>query len=197
MRHNIQLRVFAYLILLFFVALTVMAGPLEDGYRAFEAKDYKTAYRYWQPLAEQNNPDALFNLGLMAKNGWGMKKDYKQAMKWFKKAAYYGSADAAYNLGVMYISGETGFPSSKDAIYWWKQAAEQGHHESQYNYGVMLAYGKGIEKDVPAALKWWKLAAQQGDVNAINALVRVYEQGLLGQKKDPQKAAYWKQFAGK
>jgi len=175
----------------FILPLHSLAGPLEQGFRAYEQGDYHTAMQIWQPLAN-SNPDAAFNLGLLYKNGLGVKKAPREAMKWFKLAAQQGSADAAYNLGVLYISGEAGYPSKKDAVYWWKQAAEYGHHESQYNYGVMLAYGNGVKRNVTDALDWWKLSAQQGDENAIRALVQTYEQGLPGVAKDPKKAGYWK-----
>jgi TPR repeat protein len=180
---------------LFVVATSpVLANPLEQGKQAYSRGDYAQAKRYWLPLARQNNADAMFNLGILTKNGLGEKKDPKAAMLWFRKSAYYGNADAAYNLGVMYVSGEAGFPSKKDAIHWWKQAAEKGHHESQYNYAVMLALGSGVARDTQAAMDWWKLSAQQGDVNAINALVEVYELGRFEQPKNQQKAKYWKQF---
>lgn len=193
--NNTILKQLSLVALLFIMATPyLLAGPLEQGYQAYERADYALAKKYWLPLAKQNNPDALFNLGLLAKNGLGEKKDLKAAMLWFRKSAYYGSADAAYNLGVLYISGEAGFPSKKDAVDWWKQAAEQGHHESQYNYAVMLALGSGVEQDIEAAMDWWKLAAQQGDVNAINALIEVYEQGKFNQPRNKEKAAYWKEF---
>lgn len=172
----------------------VYADPLERGKQAYSRGDYVKAKKYWLPLARQKNADAMFNLGILAKNGLGEKKDPKTAMLWFRKSAYYGNADAAYNLGVMYVSGENGFPSKKDAVHWWKQAAEKGHHESQYNYAVMLALGSGVAKDTEAAMDWWKLSAQQGDVNAINALIEVYELGRFDQPKNPKKAKYWKQF---
>ncbi len=177
-----------------FLTLSVGAGALEEGYRAYEAGDYQTAMKYWLPLAKKNDADAMFNLGLLYKNGLGVKKSPRTAMKWFKQAASYGSADAAYNLGVMYLDREAGYPSKKDALYWWKQAAEYGHAESQYNYGVMLAYGNGTDKDVLAAIAWWKKAARQGNQNAVEALIKTYSQGLFGQTPNAAEAKYWSKF---
>ena len=171
-----------------------LAGPLEDGYAAWERGDYATARRLWEPLAAQNDPDALFNLGLLYKNGQGVPKDIRKAMDYFKQAAWYGSVDAAYNLGVLYMDKTYGFPSKKDALNWWTQAAEAGHPESQYNLGVMYAYGMGTRADGEQAIQWWEKAARQGNRNAIEALVRVYSEGLFGQPKDPAKAARWKRM---
>ncbi len=170
----------------------LQAGPLGDGLRAFEAGDYQRALALWKPLAEKNDPDALYNIGLLYMKGLGVKQDYRAAKQWFKQAAKYGSVDAAYNLGVMYKQRRFGYPSSKDALYWWRQAAERGHPESMFNLGVMLAYGNGTKKDVPAALELWQKAAAKGNRNAIETLIKVYEQGLLGITPDPQRAQYWR-----
>jgi len=176
---------------------SAQAGPLDDGLRAFKAGDYQQAMAYWKPLAEKNDADALYNIGLLYMKGLGVEKDYRAAKHWFKQAAKYGSVDAAYNLGVMYKKRRFGYPSSKDALYWWRQAAERGHPESQFNLGVMLAYGNGTKRDVDAALKLWQKAARQGNANAIQTLAQVYEQGLFDITPDPEKAAYWKKKAGR
>lgn len=164
------------------------AGPLEDGRQAYQAGDYQEALRHWQTLAGQNNPDALFNIGLLYMQGKGVKQNDRTAMEWFKQAAQYGSVDAAYNLGVLYAEGRGIYPSPKDAIYWWRQAAEVGHAESQYNLGVMLAYGRGTARQVNEALTWWEAAARQGNPNAIRALARTYEQGKFDIAPDPEQA---------
>ncbi len=168
------------------------AGALNDGLRAFKARNYQQAMAYWKPLTEKHDPDALYNIGLLYMKGLGVKKDYRAAKHWFQQAAKYGSVDAAYNLGVMYKKRRFGYPSSKDALYWWRQAAARGHPESEFNLGVMLAYGNGTQQDVATALKLWQKAARQGDANAIQALVAVYQQGLFGVTPDPEKANAWK-----
>ncbi len=194
--HSISSTLFACI--LFVVSIAgAQAGALNDGLRAFKAGNYQQAMAYWKPLAEKNNPDALYNIGLLYMKGLGVKQDYRAAKHWFKQAAKYGSVDAAYNLGVMYKKRRFGYPSSKDALYWWRQAAERGHPESQFNLGVMLAYGNGTKKDINAALNLWQKAARQGNANAIQTLAQVYEQGLFGITPDPEKAAYWKKKAGR
>ena len=39
------------------------AGPFEDGWAAYNRKDYATALSLWRPLAAQGNAWAQFNLG--------------------------------------------------------------------------------------------------------------------------------------
>lgn len=181
--------------LLFLAAILLFsnahASALNDGLRAFNAGNYSQAMASWQPLAKKNNPDALYNIGLLYMKGLGVEEDYRAAKHWFKQAAKYGSVDAAYNLGVIYKQRRFGYPSSKDALYWWRQAAERGHPEAQFNLGVMLAYGNGTKKDVPAALKLWQQSARQGNADAMRTLAQVYEQGLFDVPVDAGKAGFW------
>jgi hypothetical protein len=178
--------------LLLLAATRLHAGPLEDGFKAYDSGRYQQAMQLWLPLAKQNNPDALYNVGLLYMKGQGAQKDPRAAIDWFKRAANYGSLDAAYNLGVLYKTGEGVFPSNKDAIYWWKQAADAGHAQSQYNMGVMAAYGYGMGKDVDRAIRYWEQAARQGQPESRQLLYKIYSEGLLGIAPNPQKAARWK-----
>ena len=43
---------------------------------------YTRALRVWQPLAEQGNPIAQFNLGTLYRDGLGVPQDGVEAMKW-------------------------------------------------------------------------------------------------------------------
>ena len=54
---------------------------------AYEREDYKTAYKLFLPLAEQEDSDAQCYLGWIYENGHGVPKDIKEALKWFRLAA--------------------------------------------------------------------------------------------------------------
>lgn len=75
--------------LLLFTLFTgiVLAGPLEDGFAAFQAGNYAKALQLWQPLAQEGNADAQYNLGLLYHKGWGVARDMKQAQEWYTQAA--------------------------------------------------------------------------------------------------------------
>ena len=89
-------------------------------------QDYAEAVRWFRKAAEQGHAGAQSNLGVMYKNGQGVKRDHAEAVRWFRKAAEQGQAKAHYNLGVMYANGQgvrqdhprpcagTGRPPSKD-----------------------------------------------------------------------------------
>ena len=49
-------------------------------------------------LAEQNNADALFNLGLMYEKGISVKQNFQKAYEYYKKAEKLGNKQATFNI---------------------------------------------------------------------------------------------------
>ena len=77
--------------------------------------------------AEQSNPRAENNLGVMYELGEGVSVDNKAAIKWYRRAAEHGNADGEYNLGEMYDKGKGVAVDHGEAIKWYKKAeASQG-----------------------------------------------------------------------
>ena len=88
-------------------------------------------------LAERENAQAQFNLGMMYENGQGVRQDDAEAVKWYRLAAEQGYAPAQSNLGVMYENGQGVRQDDAEAVKWYQQAAAQGLAEAQSNLGVM------------------------------------------------------------
>lgn len=66
---------------------TALAGPQEDYERAgqaYRSGDFATAMKIAKSLAEQGHADAQYNLGVMYRDGQGVKKDDTQAVYWFQ-----------------------------------------------------------------------------------------------------------------
>lgn len=168
-----------------------LADDLQDGFQAFSAGNYEEAMRLWHPLAEKNNADAQYNLGIMYMKGLGVEQNDKRALIWFKRAAALEHDDAMYNLGVLYMQGSGVVRSPKDALYWWQQSASRGNPFAQYNLGVLYAYGTAVAQNTDQAIYWWERAARQGQPEAQQALHRMYSEGLFGITPDPAKAAEW------
>lgn len=180
------------LTILLLLPLLAVAGPLDDGLAAFHQDNYAQAFNIWKPLAEAGNADAQYNVGLLYMKGLGVEKNSRTARQLFMAAAKQGQPDAQYNLGLMYYNGTTVFRSDKDAFLWWEKAAAQNHAPAQYNLGIMYGYGIWVGQDVNKALELWQISATQGNQDAVRALIRIYDEGKLGVKKDRQKADYWK-----
>ena len=90
-------------------------------------------------LAEQGNPYAQNDLGVMYEGGERVAQDYEKAVFWYQRAAEQGYDVAQSNLGNMYDRGDGVAQDYEEAVFWWRKAAEQGYAQAQYNLGVMYA----------------------------------------------------------
>ena len=70
------------------------------------SKDYARAVKSFRKAANEGNPDAQFNLGVLYSRGHGVPQDHEQAAKWYRKAAEQGDAPAQSMLGYMYLKGQ-------------------------------------------------------------------------------------------
>jgi TPR repeat protein len=139
-------------------SLPSRAGPLEDGMTAFNEKDYVTALKLWRPLAEQGNPTAQYQVGILYAEGTGVVQSDVIASAWFQRAAAQGVAGAQYNLGVSYAEGLGLAKDDVAAVKWFRRAADQGMAYGQLNLGLMYAAGRGVPQDNVEAVKWLELA---------------------------------------
>jgi len=57
---------------LFSGSSVVFGGDYQDGWDAYDRKDYKTAHRLWLPLAEQGDAQAQFEVGRVYYGGNGV-----------------------------------------------------------------------------------------------------------------------------
>lgn len=72
---------------------------MEEGKTALEAGDYLRAEGEFRPLAEQGDPEAQLNIGLMYEMGWGLPRNLDSAASWYRKAAEQGYHFAQDSLG--------------------------------------------------------------------------------------------------
>jgi TonB family protein len=97
----------------------VAAADIDDGQTAYNAGDFATALRLWQPLATAGNARAQNSLGVMFENGKGVPPDIATAVKWYRLAAAQGYGGAQYNLGLVYAIGRGGAPHDPLRAYMW------------------------------------------------------------------------------
>ena len=148
------------------LSIVCLAAPawadFKAGVDAYQRGDYATALREWQPLAEQGQALAQYNLGLLYANGQGVSKDDAQAQQWYEKAAAQGHADAQVNLGILYDYGRGVEQDYKKAVYWYRLSAKQGNELAQRQLGLMFERGDGVPQDYVQAYMWYTLGAANG-----------------------------------
>ena len=166
-------------ILIVTVFLTAFGGvtyaSFTDGLNAAIEGDYKTALKEWQPLADQGNASAQFNLGLMYENGRGVLKDDKQATKWFRKAADQGDAEAQFMMGNLYNSGDAVDRDHLKAFKFWTLASDQGHSEAQGKLAGMYIHGISVEKDMSKAKELIEKLYANDDIDISNRAKKVWD----------------------
>ena len=133
-------------------------ADLQKGLDAARRGDFATAKSELEPLAEQGNADAQYNLGLMYVRGDGVTKDPKKGIQWYRLAAKQGRAEAQNNLAFMYAEGEGVTQDFIRAHMWWSIAASQGLKQAIENQELVekeLTFSE-LEKSKNLVSKWLK-----------------------------------------
>lgn len=145
---------------LMLAAVPAFAGPLEDGFAAYEAGQIDKALEFFRKAAATGDAEAQNALGLIYGAGRGVPQDYQQAMQWFAAAAKQGHPDATNNIGTLYLQG-LGVPQSyAEAAKWLLSAANLGSPAAQYNLAGLFQNGQGVPADPVRAYVWYALAAR-------------------------------------
>lgn len=113
-----RLIILPILILSIIVGNAAFAADFEKGWDTYNDGDYAAALNEWQPLAEQGDADAQFNLGWMYDEGFGVAKDAETAFIWYLRAAELSHISAQYNVAWMYEKG-SGVAQDVEAAFTW------------------------------------------------------------------------------
>jgi len=168
MKRILRIQLLGATIIIALMALALSAPPVLAGMKeakaAYDAKDYKTAFEEYLPLAEAGNADAQYWIGYIYRYGLGRKQNYKKAVEWFIKAAKNGDVAVIGDLGYMAGKGH-GMPKSIDReICLYRLAAERGYSDAQWNLYLTLPVNFSTIDEVKSLLN---RAARQGQPNAL------------------------------
>lgn len=142
-------------------------------------------------LAKQENPKALYHLGMMYLTGSSVDKDQRRAVGYFRDASRLGDALASYKLGCFYDGQYQLLPIDLDLAMQHKLvAAEAGYALAQQDVAALHARRDEYEK----ALVWLEKAAAQGTPGAL-AMYASFYNVAPGIERNPVKtAAYFRLF---
>ena len=102
---------FASAVLLIAILLAACSRvDIAEAEEAMRVGNYAEAYYLWRQLAEQGHPIAMYNIGWMYHNGYGLVIDDEKAAQWWRNAAESGLEDAEMALGMLYYYGGKGIP---------------------------------------------------------------------------------------
>jgi len=69
--------------------------------------------------------------------------------------------------------------------------ARSGDRIAQFEVSIFYQEAYGVARDDGKSLQWLVKAAESGHIGAMDRLVRVYQNGALGQAKSDRKAEFW------
>ena len=168
-----------------------------------QEKKYLKSKKYFELAAEKNNTNALMKLGIIYRDGLGVKKEPTKTFKYFELAAKLGNANALFYLGVFYQDGLGIKQNINRSRRYYKLAAQHNISEAMINLGLYYVnennielakyywgisnnskaqYNLGIlyqnEKNYKEAKKYYELAAEQNHSEAILAIGKLYLNGF-------------------
>ena len=183
-------RVASILVLLAGFTCHSLAGPLEDGQRAFASGRYGEAIGIWTPEALSGNPEAQFRLGGVYRQGRGVARDTAMAVRWYRQAILSHHPGATLTLAEIYRDRSSGFYDPDAGLDLLRVLATQGSIEARRDLGVLYRKGDGAPQDFDEAAKWFRLAAAQGDIASLAGLGELYRYGY-GVPQDLSRAQMW------
>ena len=96
---------------------------------------------------ENENADAMTNLGSLYYTGRCGEQNYEKAVKYYTMADKHGERQATENLGYCYYYGRTGEVDYKKAYHYFVKGALDNHLNSLYKIADMYKNGYYVEKD--------------------------------------------------
>lgn len=178
----------------FLIPFGVMAGPQEDwlkGRDLYAEGDVVSAMTLLKKAADLGHSDAQALLAYALDKA----EEDELAVSYYRKSAAQDNAEGLFGLGSMMIAGEGTKQDMVEGRKYLIRAAEKGQREA-VNV-VVSAYmigGLGLtteDRESPAALPWVKIAAERNIMMALEKMVAVYRQGLLGVAPSEDEAKIW------
>lgn len=122
----------------------------------------KEGIKFLEKAAENNDPLALFDLGLLYCDGDLVLKNINFCKNYWIKSAQLGNASANFNLGLLVINNKNEKNQIREAIDYFKKASELGLGAASYNLAIIYSKGLYNMKDDEQAEYYKKIAKEQG-----------------------------------
>ncbi len=139
---------------------------------ADSAPNPSKAIELLQSEAAKGNGLAMYDLGLMARNGFGCAEDSELAQERFRKALAAFMAEESrskkpdywqYRIGKMYAMGYGAEQDYRKAAGWYEKAVDEDNPFAAYALGCMYRRGQGVERDDKRATAYFQAAAAHGN----------------------------------
>lgn len=135
------------------------------------AQDGQRLIQKLEKLAESNNAEAIYHLGMAYQTGSGVPIDHKTALKYFERATTLGDPLAAYKLGCFWDGQNDVLERDPvKALHYKLIAARAGYALAQQDVARLYV----DQRDFAFARTWLSAAAAQGTSGAIMAYASLH-----------------------
>ncbi|MGH9799359.1 MAG: tetratricopeptide repeat protein [Blastocatellia bacterium] len=131
----------------------------QQGEAAYERKNYAVAVRYLTAAEQRGHPRAQSLLGIMYRDGEGVRVNDELAFRLTEKAAGQGHRGSLLFMGLYYSYGPIVQIDMRRANQYLTVAARCGDVYAQTALGMNYEFGLGVLRNRQTALSWLKLAA--------------------------------------
>ncbi|KAJ7231440.1 hypothetical protein B0H12DRAFT_1146405 [Mycena haematopus] len=161
-----------------------------------EQKNPREAINWLRRAAEQadeDNPHALHELGLLHEIGEHVPQDHLASKNLFTRAAHLGYTQSQFKLGQCYEYGALTCPMDpRRSIAWYTKAAEKGDSEAELALsGWYLTGSEGVLKQSDSEAYLWARRAANKGLSKAEYAVGYYAEVGIGIKQDVEFAKRW------
>lgn len=128
-------------------------------------QDFDKAIKYFKKLP-QDNPKAMYYIGLMMIQGQGIKKDVKKGFNMLYKSAMSGYSQAQIEVGKIYKEGKIVEKNYEAAIKWFKKACKEQIEEAAFYIATIYSDREYQNYDELKSYSWHIVASRYGNSNS-------------------------------
>jgi hypothetical protein len=167
------------------LAMVMCARMLREGQGCVESK--ADSFYWATEAAKRNFPPGLLELGLCYEDGLGVNIDEDKAILYYTQALDLGLSSAGCQLALLFERKDEG----DSAVQFATRAADLGDANAANFLGNWFEAGELVERNERKAAEWYERASKLGSFFATGRLRSAYEQGELGLRRDPLRAAHY------
>ena len=159
---------------------------------SFEHNKLEESFYWIHQAAEQGDPVAQNQVGILYLNGTGIDPNAEEALRWFKKSSDQKFTKGMFNTAYALLTGSGVEKDIDQAISLLKETARYGNKEAWYALGALLYFGleEEIEPDPQSAVPFFLQAALFGHKKSECNMGVIYEEGKWVEQ-DLEASAYW------
>jgi TPR repeat protein len=114
----------------------------------------RTAFGWFRRAAEQGEPNAQQDLGVLLHEGRGVRRDDRASVRWYRRAAARGNSGAMFNLFLCHRYGDGVTRNLRRGVAWLRRAAARGSSRAMARLGYEVFVGRGARRDPAAGVRW-------------------------------------------